>query len=306
MNFRSPFPSLLGRTSPRCLSPRTDNYEQTLVDLLDSPSVRPKGVITSATISEVLGRVDLLVSDSTEEIATRMLLDRAVMGEVERRTGNNRLRFVDGAIDEKGRELHRELQEVKEAVEAERRARETSEKEVVVQAERLQLEEDRRLASEERAKKVEMERRVEMAEVAARASDSQKRMDEAARRHDEAQQAASGEVGELRAQVNDQAALLRLHERIIRWSVSAVLVLMAIAVVIVPDIAGWATGGLPLALTIAGAFGLCALGLRWHLGRKKAAFIITAVIAVLSLISALRSFTGESNGDSHDSSGQAK
>src|SRR5881396_1710189 len=69
----------------RSLCPRTEDYEQTLVDLLDTPSVRPRGVVTHATVTEILGRINMLVEDSMEEIATRIMLDSALLKEVEGR-----------------------------------------------------------------------------------------------------------------------------------------------------------------------------------------------------------------------------
>jgi hypothetical protein len=290
----------------RSLSPRTEDYEQSLVDLLDSPAVRPKGVITSATIAEVLGRVDLLVKDSTEEIATRMLLDRAVLGEVERRTGPNRLQFVDGAIEEKGRELRRELQEVKEAVEAERQARETSEKEVVAQAERLRRERQRRMESDERVKEAESAREAEAAEKAILIARHEQELDTAKKRHNEKQQTASDAMGDLRNQLDDQAALIQRHESVLKWSVTIGCFIIAVAIALVPGLLGWATDGWPLALTIAAALGVGFLGLRWHLGRKKAAVAVGIVLAIISLVSALRSFTGGSGGASSNTSGRSK
>jgi hypothetical protein len=286
----------------RSLSPRTDDYEQSLVDLLDSPSVRPRGVITSATISEVLGRVNLLVDDSTEEIATRMLLDRAVMGEVERRTGKSRLEFVDGAIDEKGRELHRELEEVKEAVEKERRAREVSEKQVLAQAEVLRQEQQLRSDSERRIQEAESAKEAEADKAAAH----RRELDEAEKRRDEERDATSGKVGELQSQLDNQAAVIQQHEKVIKWSVTAVCFVLAALVVIVPDVAGLATNGLPLALTIASAVGFAFLGLRWALGRKRAAIVVSVIIAIISLISALQSFTGGSSGGGSGDSGHSK
>lgn len=107
----------------RSFTPRTEDYDQTLVDLLDTPSIRPRGLIPYQTVTEVLGRVDMLVSDSSEQIATRLLLDQVAMAEISQARAEDRETVIDQAITAKTAEMERQITETEAARKEERAAR---------------------------------------------------------------------------------------------------------------------------------------------------------------------------------------
>jgi hypothetical protein len=275
----------------RSLSPRTEDYEQTLVDLLDSAAVRPKGVVSSSTVSEVLGRIDMVVKDSTEEIATRMLLDRAVMTEAERRTGASRDRFIEGAIEQKGSELERELKEIRDAAERERQAREASEKRVVAQAERLKRERGRRYKTERRLDELEKKRRDDVEEASARVHEQQERAEKAEQELGTSEVRRAQEVGDLQSRLSLQEKAVKRHESIIRIFGACLLGILAAALTLVPLVGGWVTGGWGLAALIMGSLGVgfIALALLW--GNKKAGAMASLFLLILSLATGIHSIT---------------
>jgi len=275
----------------RSLSPRTEDYEQTLVDLLDSPAVRPKGIVSSATVSEVLGRVDMLVKDSTEEIATRMLLDRAVMAEAEKRSGSSRDRFVDGLIEEKGSELERELQEIRDAAERERKAREESEKRVVAQSERLKRERGRRHVTEQQLNEMQQEQSREKEQVLAQLEEQREKAKVAEEQLGNSEAERSKEVGDLKGRLSQQETAVQRHELIIHWSITAVLAVIGIAATAVPLAAGWISGGWPLVGAIICSLGIFFVALAWVLGKKKAGVIASGFVLILGLVTGVHEIT---------------
>jgi len=282
----------------RSLSPRTDDYEQTLVDLLDSPAVRPKGIVSSATVSEVLGRVDMLVKDSTEEIATRMLLDRAVMAEAEQRSGVNRDRFVDGLIEKKGSELERELQEIRDAAERERRAREDSERRVIAQSERLKRERGRRHATERQLSDVESQRRNETEQALGQLEKERERATTAEEKLGSSEAQRSQEVGALQDRLSEQEEAVQRHDSIIRWSIVIALLGLAVGVTLLPLTAGWISGGWPLVGCIVCSLGIVFAALAWLLGKKKAGAIASGFVLILGLITGIHELTSSSSSES--------
>lgn len=281
----------------RSLSPRTDDYEQTLVGLLDSPAVRPKGIVSSATVSEVLGRVDMLVKDSTEEIATRMLLDRAVMAEAEQRSGPSRDRFVDGLIEKKGSELERELQEIRDAAERERKAREDSEKRVIAQSERLKRERGRRHVTEKRLSNLENQHREEAVQALSKLQKERERAANAEEKLGSSEVQRSKEVGVLQDRLAEQEKAVQRHDSIIRWSVALAMLGLAIGLTLVPLLAGWISGGWPLVGCVVCSLGVVFAALAWLLGKKKAGAIASGFVLILGLITGIHELTSSTSSD---------
>jgi hypothetical protein len=279
----------------RSLSPRTEDYEQTLVDLLDTPSVRPRGMVDAATVAEILGRIDMLTKDSTEEIATRMLLDQAVMGEAERRSGDSRERFIRHAVEEKSSELERELRETKAAAERERKAREASELRSVKQDQELARERKVRGEAEARARKAEEDGRQEADRLA---REAQKRLQEE-REHATTRNA---EVEGLSQRLASQEDAVKKQERIIRHLVAALIGLLAIAIVAVPIAVGWTTGGWSMVGVICAGLAVAFAAVAWLYGRKRATAVATIVGLIISLASGIGTMVPDGSSSAQKSS----
>jgi hypothetical protein len=250
----------------RSLSPRTEDYERTLVDLLDTPSIRPRGIVSYETVAEVLGRIDFLVEDSSEEIATRMLLDGAVMQQVENQQNGDRQGFIDEAVTEKKAEMERQLRETQEQVTQERAARLAAEQKAAEEEAARRQEEAEREREQTEAAAAATQASESVAAAEARAKQARTDLAESARRDRD-------EIAALQSQIDAQGQRLN-------WLIAAFFVLAAAIVVGLPLIAGWITDGWPLvALIVAGgAFVFAAVA--WVAGSKKA----TAALAVVGLV----------------------
>jgi hypothetical protein len=265
----------------RSLCPRTEDYEQTVVDLLDTPSIRPRGVISYETVAEVLGRIDMLTSDSTEEIATRVLLDSAIMKKVDSSTGEARARLIDDAAAEKKDELERQLRETQDTATRERAARERAEQVAADRVEELERERAARREAEARAAGAERRRQEQERETADQIA--------AARRQSEIEQEdrvaetslRQAEVEKLKAQVADQVKL-------VRGLIGVLVFLFAIACVAVPVGVGWISDGWPLVLDLLAALGLGCAATAAAFGKKRATAVAALAATLLGAAAALQ------------------
>jgi hypothetical protein len=274
----------------RSLCPRTTDYEQTLVDLLDSPSVRPRGMVSYQTVAEVLGRIDMLVHDSTEEIATRVLLDTAAMHGVEERSGADRDAFLTEAIETKQAGMERQLRETQEQVEQERVQRTAAEQRAATTAEELEHERTARVLAERRATETE-QRRVEEEEAARREAEAEdaRRAEEAARDEELRQDAEAEHAAELAA----LTARVQAKDRALRSIVTVLIGAVGASVVAVPLALGWVTDGWPLIMLILGGLIVACAAVAWHAGAKRAFAVVGAVGLALGIISALHDIVGD-------------
>jgi len=259
----------------RSLSPRTENYEQTLVDLLDTPAVRPRGMVSYETVAEVLGRIDMLVEDSSEEIATRMLLDSAVMQEVENRTGD-RAAFIDTAVGEKKNELEKQLQDTQAQVSHERAARLAAEQ-------RIQMEKAARLQQEQMAQEAAAEATAAKSASAAAEAEIAAARDEAKRAKDEGREKSTrsqSEIGDLKGKVDYQ-------EKMVRGLIAVLAILLVAAAVTVTLALEWVTDGWLLVGLILVGGALMIAPIAWLLGKKKAGAIVGSIAIALGMVSGL-------------------
>lgn len=246
----------------RGLRARTADYEQTLVDLLDTPSLRPRGGINPQTIAEVLGRVDLMVADSTEEVATRVMLDSAAMVEIQARPAGERAARIDALVTEKSREMESQLDEARRQLDAERNARAAAEADAQNAVSQTAVERDRA----ERALREEVDKA--LGELSGQAQ-----------QHREAVQRAQRDAAAANTRAN---AAERRHKRLKRRisRIGAVVIgLMGIAVIAVPWLADWLSGWSLVGSIIAGG-SMVALGV-WLGVHSTAAKRIVAIAATL-------------------------
>ena len=273
----------------RSFTPRTEDYDRTLVDLLDTPSIRPKGAVSYQTVADVLGWVDLLVSDSSEEIASRLLLDNAAMAQIDRVAGSAREGKIERAITTKTDEMARQLAEAEAArVDAERarvaehEARTAAEQQSAAVADDL---DQHRVRTELLAERAEAERTEREQAERQRAEAEQKILDDKKKSDDRlaaAQSEHSTEIRELRADLDRQ-------KRIARGVAAGVLLVAALAVAIVPLSAGWVSEGWGWVAVVAGGGAIAFLALWLLLSWKKAAAIAVIVFGAVGLANDLYS-----------------
>jgi hypothetical protein len=238
-------------TIVRSLCPRTDDYDQTLADLLDTPSVRPRGVVSPATIAEVLGRIDMLVEDSTEEIATRLLLDSAAMSAIEDKENSQRQRLIDSAVKEKRAEMERQLRETQAQATSERAAREAAEEKARAMATELEQE---RIAHAE-AKRHRQEEAERLVRERERTATIRQDLDAETRQHLDDVQSLEGRVAS--------------QERLLRSVIAGGIAMVGVAVIAVPIATSWVRDGWPLIAALLAGGGMVVAAVAWFAGRRK-------------------------------------
>jgi hypothetical protein len=288
----------------RSFTSRTEDYEQTLVDLLDSPAVRPRGMLAQQTVIEVLARIDLLVNDSTEEVATRMLVDTARMVEIEVAQGPRRVALIDAAIDVKTVDMERQLHETQQALGRERDARAAAEARLSrVEAERNEEADraesaansaageshDRKRVERELAALAEAHRELQASKESLEASAEQRLREARAeashahRQRRETQLMASTRVAQLTERLDRRSKV----EQKIAVTVS---LLLGAAVVVVPLAGGWRLTGWALALDLVLGAGCLAAALGFLVGWTRAAQISSIVLALASAVGLVQQY----------------
>lgn len=260
----------------RAFTPRTEDYDQTLVDLLDTPSIRPKGMVSYQTVADVLGRVDLMVADSSEEIAARLLLDHAAMAEIDNSTGDERETMIGQAITTKTDEMQRQLAEAEAARIDETASRQAAERQTAA----IEAERDERAAEAQRLSEQLH------AEQAARQKAEQTAQ--------ESDRAAAEAIAETQGQYAQELASIRAdldrQKKIARYTLAAVLFLLALAIVVVPLVTGWVSGGWGWVAVIAVGGAIAFLALRLLIG-TKAAVVGGAVLLLVGSTADLHSLS---------------
>jgi hypothetical protein len=286
----------------RSFTPRTTDYDQTLVDLLDTPSLRPRGVVAFQTVADVLGRVDLMVTDSSEDVASRLLLDHATMTDIEGASGEARSTKIEQAITTKTDEMRRQLAEAESArvdAEAARAAEEAARAvaEHEAAAVKAQLTEHREqvgvLSDEVTAE------RDARAEAERAAEESRIREAAAVEQIEATQQAHTDEISALRGE-------LRRHQTVARRIIASVLLVLALAVTIVPLATSWVSGGWGWVGIVAAGAGIAFLALWLLLSWKRAAAIAGVAAFVIGGASDLHGVAPKAHQGSTPPSGSSK
>jgi predicted nucleic acid-binding protein len=204
--------------------PKTDDFAQTLADVVASPYLHPRTSITKQTAQAVSARA-ALHKDASPELAARLFMNSALMAEIETaQDSDKQTELIDSAIIASAKEAQEEAKKaLAKAAEDQKQARRTKQDAALLVR-----------ASEERRKQ-DIERAEARKEEAVR--NEQARADEAAKnaveRHERAMQ-KSRETYDRSLQEKDQllkgqVARAAKMSRRIRFAVAAVVLVMIFA-----------------------------------------------------------------------------
>lgn len=164
----------------RALTPRTEDFDRTVVDLLTSPFLGYRRAVDPAVVQEVIGRMDHY-EDASPELAIEVLADTAKVGEIEQalKLGIDEKveEVVRSAYSSKARELQEAAAEgAKKAAKASRERQEAASRaeraDTHRQRERAEKEEvEERLREERESWKAEREGLADQAEEASRTAE---------------------------------------------------------------------------------------------------------------------------------------
>jgi hypothetical protein len=95
----------------RAFVARTEDYDQTIVDLLATPYVRYRGAINPRVVEEVVGRVDQF-EGADERLASEVLADTALIRDIaQAESEDERSEKIENAFIAKAKELMARLDE---------------------------------------------------------------------------------------------------------------------------------------------------------------------------------------------------
>ena len=136
----------------RALTPRTEDFDRTVIDLLTSPFLGYRRAVDPTVVQEVIGRMDHY-EDASPELAIEVLADTAKVGEIEQALKLGIEERVEEAVRSAYSSKARELQEAaaEGAKNATRASRERQE--AVDRAERADVHRQRERAEKEKVKK---------------------------------------------------------------------------------------------------------------------------------------------------------
>lgn len=272
----------------RSFTPRTGDYDQTLADLLASPYIRHRGRVSYKSVQEVVARIDLY-EGATPELATKVLLDTALMREVAATPEEaEREKTIHNAIVAAAAERERMLAEAQEREATEREARRAAEAESSDLSAKVAAEQERAdRAAEERDREREQRER-----------ERQEREDAVERerqRADAAELARAESAQELADTVDSQSkelatlkAQMEQGRKNRRRAFAIGLVIAALAGVAIPLALGAVSGAWPVTLLVVGGAAVAAGGLGLIIGHRRIWAGVVALGVILGIVAAVQ------------------
>lgn len=254
----------------RALTPRTEDYEQTVVDLLASPFVGYQRPVDQKAVREVVGRLEDQ-KDRSPELALAVLQDTALVHEIAVARGPQQVAAeVERAYSTKTRELQ------EQAAGAAQRASE---------------EQAKREQAEERARMIERDRDDERARREGLEADMRREQEARTREQDElrqeietARQESQGAIdAERRQREQLEARIAQTAQRRRKASAAAVAVAAAVAAILLL-VLGVVSGTWGTVAVITGALTVISLAVRVGLGEKWGAEALGWVGAIAGIL----------------------
>lgn len=261
----------------RALTPRTDDFDRTVVDLLTSPFVGYRAAVNPAVVQEVIGRMDHF-EDVSPELALTVLTDTAKVREIEKAVAAENQETVAAAVRAAYSSKAREM-EAAVAASAQQAA---------------QAEHDRRTAET-----LANEAGAALSRTQDEAARTQREIQEERDKWENEWRRSTGELERATQERNDAAEALeqeqqsagRRRRRNRRVAMGVALIVVGLAVALVLPLAvvhgRWAVAG----AVVAGA-ALSLLGTRIVAGRDWGGEIVTwggLVLAVAAIVAAIAS-----------------
>jgi hypothetical protein len=241
----------------RSLIPRTDNYDKTMADIQETPSVCPSGLVNQADIVEAIARINAH-EKYPETMAVRMLIDTALGTDEGESDGADVERVESDAQVKEAEftarviELEAKIRGLQEQVAAERRewVAEREEHESREAAVRADL-------RAERQKRTEVQRQLSVARERERVSSP---------RVGEAGVTSASKTAVLERKLAVLSQRLARNEAVVRWLVGSLISLVGIVIIAVPVGLGLITNGWPLVGDICGGGGILLGAFAWVCG----------------------------------------
>jgi hypothetical protein len=259
----------------RAFTARTEDYDQTIVDLLATPYVRYRGAMNPRVVEDVVGRVDQF-EGADIRLASEVLADTALVREIaEASDGDERNARIENAFVTKSQELLDRLEQLAEREAESRRA----------------AEEAHRAAEAERGRTSKLERRLaaerEAAEERDLASRSYLEEQERVREREQRETAQrlrneQTEKSALERQLADQRDELHNLKQVLQWLAAGALTLLGAAVACAP-VTRHVNGVVEDSIAVVSGLLLLCAAVLVALGRIVGGRIITSLLLIVGL-----------------------
>lgn len=270
----------------RSLVPRTDDLDQTLVDLLASPYMRYRGGVSPQIVQDVVARIDQFEGVSSD-LASEVLLNGAFMRDVSKTDDlQERTKKIDNELIQGTERLHEKIKAISRAEAEQRDAARTAEAERIsskqeMEAAYARIHELEQTVDEHQIAEAELGRRLTEAEMHRRRAEDE--ANQRSQSSNEARKRLEARVSATERQLLEQrnAATIRARRNKTVRTISAVL-LGSIAILGAALLLAFAvvTGVWPIIGLLLGALFLACLGI-WIIAGKKRAWQIFVIVGVV-------------------------
>ncbi len=247
----------------RALTPRTDNYEQTVVDLLASPFVRYRRSVDQKAVREVVGRMEDQ-KDRSPELALAVLQDTALVHDIAKSSGPNLEEVDERAYSSKTREMQDQMTAAQEEADREAARRADAEQRADAHARNHEAERIRREGVEGDLVRERSAREQESGELREAIAESE-------RRSAEALKAERRRREKLERGLEDEANRKRVRRRI---ASALALGLVAVSAAVLSLVLGAVEGAWGTVIVIGAALTAVSGAVRIGFGRKWAAEVV--------------------------------
>jgi len=264
----------------RALTPRTEDFDRTIVDLLTSPFVGYRRALDTSVIQEIVGRMDHY-EDASPELAIAVLTDTAKISEIEKAVSTEDEEKVEevikGAYSSKARELQEAIAaSERRVIEADKARRDAEEKAAEIESAHVHELEEATLQSQKHQQEWDGEKQKLRDEIAETALKREQDAVEADRR--------------IKAMERSAAEAEERKKRNRRLGAGVALIVLGIAAALVLSLVivtnHWAVGG-----SVIGGTAIALVGIRILVGKKWGdeivvwgGLIVAIAVIVVSII----------------------
>lgn len=267
----------------RAMTPRTDNFEEMVVELLASPYVGYEGPVNPEAVRAVVARMDLHDEDS-EEIALAVVQDSALMSSVEEAGEaeiEERVRYV---YAEKAKELKKQAEDSAQIAADEQAAKERAEGRELETRQDLEAERRRREGLES-----DLRRSKEEQEAEARKFDDRFSAEQEARKKAEDDQ--ERRIKALQERLDNNEESRRRNRRIFAGALIALVGLLGPALAL---LFGAVKGTLGVIAVVIGGALMLAVSLNLLLGEKKGSTVLNVLAYLIGIAGLVLAIAAES------------
>lgn len=278
----------------RSLTPRTEDLDQALVDLLASPYMRYRGSISPQVVQDVVARIDQYKGMSPR-LASEVLLNGALVREVARTEDpDERLQKIDHAIVAGAERLQLQLSQLSEREAEQREKLRETEAEKTSSVEELTKAHER-IAEIEKAGEAEKQQlRERLDESERKLREAEQRATERGQQEDEERRQLEGKLSKQETALKELGGAVAFQTKILRalGAIGCALLAIGAALLILFDVVEetW-----PIVGVCVGIVGCMVLGAASLLGWSKGVKVGSCIAICVGLVASLYGIVNELN-----------